>query len=243
MVLKEILGLKEKLSISSQHMPKHVGISMNGSFSYAFKKKIDPVQIAQKDFSIVKEIIEAGTDLNIPVLSFFVVSERVKNSKNFLIRMDSIARFFRELTSWDLIHNRKVKVTVLGKWYDLPSKVIEETKAAISETKDYDGHFVNFCINYDGQEEIVDACKMIGRQVQAGKLDPEAINKDMIKENIYSSYFLPPDLIIKTGLVHTLYGFLLWDSANSKVHFADKKWPEFSKTDLLKGIAAYQSRL
>ena len=30
-------------------------------------------------------------------------------------------------------------------------------------------------------------------QIKAGKLDPELIDKDLIKENLYTSYFLPPN--------------------------------------------------
>ena len=79
MVFKDILAMKEKLSISSQHMPKHVAVTMNGSFSYAFKKKLDPVQISDKDFEIVRETIQVSLDCNIPVLTFFVVSQMVNN--------------------------------------------------------------------------------------------------------------------------------------------------------------------
>ncbi len=52
--------------------------------------------------------------------------------------------------------------------------------------------------------------------MKAGKLDPESIGRSEIKDNIYASYFLPPDLLIKTGTSMKLDGFLLWDSVNAK---------------------------
>ena len=79
-----------------------------------------------------------------------------------------------------LIDN-KIKVSVLGKWYDLQQNVVSAIRKIGEETKDYDSFFVNFCVNYDGQDEILDAFKLIGRQIKAGKMDPDLLKKDMIK--------------------------------------------------------------
>ena len=128
----------------------------------------------------------------------------------------------------------------MGKWYDIPGRAVDSIKSAIEETKDYDEFFLNFCVNYDGQEEIVDACKLVCRQVKAGKLEVESITKELIKENLYSSYYLPPDLIIKSGKKRSTCGFLLWDSAYSEIYFMDKYFPECKITDFLKAIDMYR---
>lgn len=95
-------------------------------------------------------------------------------------------------------------------------------------------------MNYSGRDEIVDSCRLIGMKVKAGKLDPEAINKDMIKENLYTSYFIPPDLIIKTGMKNKLFGFLLWESAHSDICFANKLFPDFTPNDFLKAMQSWE---
>ena len=81
---------------------------------------------------------------------------------------------------------------------------------------------------------------MIARQIKADKIDPESITKETIKDNIYASYFLPPDLIVKSGKEKTLNGFLLWDSTYSKIFFSERRWPEFSKLDLLNALSFFQ---
>ena len=118
----------------------------------------------------------------------------------------------------------------------MPGKIIDPIKSLLDETKDYDQFFFNLCINYNGQEEIVDACRLVARQIKAEKLEPESITKDTIKENCYSSYFLPPTLIVKTGLSQSIPGLLLWDSSHSKIVFARKYWPELKIADLLRAI-------
>ena len=147
---------------------------------------------------------------------------------------------FNELSESKLIHENKIKISILGKWYNLPGRVVDAIKKAINDTRDYDSFFVNFCINYDGQEEIVDAMKLIGMQIKAGRMDPELIDKDTIKESIYSSYFLPPDLMIKNGSRKETSGFLLWDSVNAKIYFTNKLWPDFDRTEFMDAIKDYQ---
>ena len=108
---------------------------------------------------------------------------------------------------------------------------LEAVKKTLDETKDYDSFFVNFCLNYDGQEEIVDSCKLIIKQILANKLSESAINREIIKENLYTSYFIPPDLIIKSGEQKET-SFLLWDSVGASIYFTRRAFPEFSLEEL-----------
>ena len=96
--------------------------------------------------------------------------------------------------------------------------------------------FLNFCLNYDGQEELVDALKLINRQVLAGKLSPENITGDTIKENLYTSYFISPDLMIKNS-ESRMDTFFLWDCVGAKRHFTGQDFPEFSKSDFEKVLS------
>lgn len=155
---------------------------------------------------------------------------------------ESLTEFFNKLANEEIIHNKKVKISVLGKWYGLPGMVVESIKSAIDKTKDYDSFFLNFCVNYDGQEEIIDAFKLITRGVEGGNINEylvsknineSLISKNLIKENVYSSYFIPPDIIIETGTDHKYSGVLLWDSVNAKIFFIEKLFPDIDKDDVV----------
>ena len=115
------------------------------------------------------------------------------------------------------------------------TEVLEKLKNLASCTKDYDHFFLNFCINYDGQEEIVDAIRILSRQLLAGKVSPENINKEMIKENLYSSYFIGPDLMIKNS-DSKMDSFLLWDCVGAKRVFTSKDFPDLTKSEVEKII-------
>ena len=51
-----------------------------------------------------------------------------------------------------------------------------------------------------------------------------------------------PDLIIRPSGELRLSNFLLWQSAYSEFYFTDVLWPDFSKEELHRAIAAYQGR-
>ena len=163
-----------------------------------------------------------------------------RESKYYPYFLDATVNMFNDFANNILVNKSRIKISVLGKWYHLPGRVVDSIKKAIEATKDYDSFFANFCINYNGQEEIVDALKIIGMQIKAGKMDPELIDKDLIKENIYASYFMPPDLMIKNGSRKETSGFLLWDSVSTKLYFTNKLWPDFDKNEFMDAIKDYQ---
>lgn len=215
-------------------MPKHIAISLDDVSDYCRKHNISASEGCIRYFKLLKELLKTQIKLNIPIFTIYLLPENAeKSSDDYIIFCDYMAEFFNDLSDNPIIQEHKIKISIFGKWYKLPGKAVESLKNMIEATKEYDNFFVNFCINYDGQEEIVDACKLIAKQVELGKLNPEMITKDAIKENIYSSYLLPPDIILIYG-ERKLTGLLLWDSVNSNVIFMEKSFMEFEESDLEK---------
>ncbi len=240
MVLERIRGILNKKDALKISMPKHIAITMEGIERWALKNNISYEDACKRSFLILKATIRVQANLKIPILSFYVLDQNADKGESYPYFLDAVANIFNDFASSEFVNKHKIKISVLGKWYHLPGRVVDSIKKAIEATKDYDGFFVNFCINYNGQEEIVDALKIIGMQIKAGKMDPELIDKGIIKENIYTSYFLPPDLMIKNGSRKETSGFLLWDSINAKLYFTNKLWPDFDKNELMDAIKDYQ---
>jgi len=230
--LEEKEGLKKKLV-------KHIAITTEGIEFWAKKNNKTLEQSYKKSFVIIRDIISLIIRSNIPLITFYISPKEIKRDESFNIFVDELVSFLNNMKGSELLHKNKAKVSALGKWYDMPGKAVEAVKSIIDETKDYDCFFLNFCINYEGQEEIADACRLIARQIKADKIDVDSITKETIKENIYSSYFLPPDLIINNGLQRNNSGLLLWDSIYSEMHFTGKPFPDFTKQDFLNIIKKY----
>ncbi len=215
--------IKKEKDVLKIKLPRHIAMTMDGVEKWALKNNISPEEAYKRSFLTLKSAIKSQVRLKIPILSFYILDENAdKESENYTVLLDTIADVLSDIANGSLVNENKVKISVLGKWYDLPGRVVDSIKKVIERTKDYDGFFVNLCINYDGQEEIVDAVRLLGMQIRSGKIDPELIDKNSIKDNLYSSYFLPPDLLIKNGNRKETSGFLLWDSVNTKICFTNK---------------------
>ncbi len=223
-------------------IPRHVALTTDGKTRWAKMNKKSLEEAYRQSLINIKDTIKEQVKLKIPITTFYILSTKIKDFEPFSELVDFLVMFFNELPKMKLVKNNKIKISVLGKWYDLPGRVVDPIKRALDETKEYDDYFVNFCINYDGQEEIVDACKLIVRQVKAEKLDIESIDKSSIKENIYTSYFLPPNIIIKNGKRKNS-NLLLWDSVGGFVYYSNKLWPDFKTKHFKEAIKEFQKSL
>lgn len=233
---KEIIKGNNESSIKK---PLHIAITLSGIESWASRKNVELRQAYAKSYGVVRDIIGWQVKHRIPVVTVYLFPEKHRKGKEQLSTIvDEMVSFFESLKS-SLLEENHVKISVLGKWYDMPGRLVEVIKDMLETTKDYDGFFFNLCINYDGNEEIVDAAKLMARQVKAGKLDPEMISRDNIKDNLYSSSFLPPDVIIKSGKRKSS-GLLLWDSNNAWIYFTDKAFPEFREEDFEDAVKSYK---
>ena len=213
-------------------MPKHIAISLDDILDWCRNNNIGINEGCGRYFSLLNRLLKQQVKLNIPIFTVFLPADAEQSPDGYFVFSDCLASFFCELSNAAIIPEHKIKISVFGKWYNLTGKAVEALKEAIEKTKDYDSFFLNFCINYDGQEEIVDACRLITKQAELGKIDPEMITKETIKENIYSSYFLAPDIILVYG-ERKLTGLLLWDSAKSHIVFAGKSFMEFGEEDIM----------
>lgn len=208
----------------------HVAVDIKGVEKWCEENKAGLEDGYTKSFSRIKEIVEMQVEQKIPLLSFLILPLGQEKKKELL---NSFKEFIEGEFLKEFLVRNKIRVTLLGKWYDLPAEIVESLKKLLEETNSYDHFFLNFCINYDGQEEILDAFKLIARQIEAGKLSMDKINKETIKENIYSSYFIGPDLMIKNS-DSKMDAFFLWDCVGAKRVFTGKDFPEFNKGDFEK---------
>lgn len=228
MVLEGILLRQKKLL-------RHIALTLDGEaadMSYAINARQTLVQVYEKRNNFIQQLIAVQVRQNIPVITVLLLSGREKDSEQFTVIADSLVKLFSQLKNNEELLKHQVKVAVLGKWYDLPGRVVDEIKDVINATMNNERFFFNICVRYDGQEEIVDACKLVTRKAVAEKIDPESITREMIKENVYLM-LPPPDVIIVNNWTKTS-GFMLWDSADANMVFTNKPWQEFTLQDFMK---------
>lgn len=218
--------LKKKQETNTKYF--HVAVDTKGVKEWSEKNKADLEDGYKKAFFRVKEIMELQIEQKIPILSFLILPLEQQDNQELL---HQFKKLIDDQNFWKFLVENKIRVNLFGKWYDLPSDILGLLKNLVGCTKDYDNFFVNFCLNYDGKEEIVNACKLIARQVESGKLSYQNITQETIKENIYTSYFIQPNVMIKNS-DNQMDSFFLWDCVGAKRIFTHKYFPDLSKSDV-----------
>ena len=101
---------------------------------------------------------------------------------------------------------------------------------------------LQFCCNYGGRAEIVDAAAAIAAEVAAGKIRP-----DRIDEKLFARYLDEPDIptvdpSVRSSGEQRLSNFLLGKSAYAlELVFLDTLWPDFDRRHLWHACEIYAS--
>ena len=226
-------------------LPNHVSIIMDGNRRFAWSKSSVVGVGHSEGKEKLKEVMDWVLDLGIPYFTVYAlstenISERDEGELDVLY--DLYVSGLNEISEDARIHDRKVRVQVVGRLEMLPQRVRDAISNAEDVTSDYSDFIFTVCLAYGGREEIVDAVKSLAFDHASGKLDLDSIDSSQITKRMYASELPDPDLVIRTSGEERISNFLLWQIAYSELHFSDVFWPSFSKSDLYEAIESYQNR-
>ncbi len=225
-----------EIELNKGTLPKHIAFASAGAEHYADTRGLLLSQALEKNESLLLELINLQAKLQLPITTILISPLTTDSVERITAYAEHAHSVLETLDESQILKKFGIKVNIFGKWYNLPSKTIDLIKKILQETSGHEELFLNLCINYDGQAELVDAIRIIGRKVAAGKLYPDAIDKGNVKEEIYTSYFLPPDIVIASGTEKQLGGFLLWDSAKAPFYFIGKDFPDCDISDIIEAL-------
>ena len=221
--------------------PNHVAIIMDGNGRWAKLRGLKRTEGHLKGSETLKELVEYAFSNGVKVLSVFAFStenfNRSKVEVDFL--MDLFIKKFNEY--FYELHQKGIKVVFSKKDAGLPLKLESIIKDVTEKTKDNKNGIFNICINYGGQDEILDMTKKVCTKVINNELDINSITKEVISNNLYQD--LPPiDLLIRTSGEYRISNFMLWQMAYAEFYFTDVLWPDFDEKELENAISAFNKR-
>lgn len=219
--------------------PKHIGFIMDGNRRWAKEHNLPSLEGHKRGlYDALLPLVEKCADRGITHMTVWAFStenwDRSKTEINYLISL--IEQIFKDKI--DELHEKNVRLNVIGRLTDFPKKVQRLAAEAMEKTKENTKLVFNIGLSYGGRDEIVTATR---------KLIETGVNPDEVTEELFSQYIFEagqpdPDLIVRTSGEYRLSGFLLWQSAYSELYFTPKQWPDFDETELDKAIADYSRR-
>ena len=231
---------KRESGIALECVPRHVAVIMDGNRRYG-KEKYGSATRGHWDGG--KKVIEFWkwcNDEGIHTLTVYAFSTENWNrdAEEVSALMSIFCQYCDEIREEAIKDGLRVRVlTTDGE--RIPKDARENIERLEEETKHCTNFTLNVCFSYGGRNEIVNACKNIAMDVQAGKMNVDEIGEAAVQNKMLTSHCCDPDIIIRTSGEERLSNFLLWQAAYSEFFFLEKQWPELEKGDLLDVIRTF----
>ena len=228
--------LKPKESGEAQvdfdHLPRHVAIIMDGNGRWAKRRGLPRTAGHAAGAENFRTIATYCQKIGLEYLTVYAFS--TENWKRPLEEVSAIMGLLKKylMESIEKMERDKIKLHFFGDLTPLPQELREMCDRTDAISKRYDGMQVNVCLNYGGRNEIIRAARAFAADCKAGKTKPEELTEEGFSSYLYSAGV--PELRISN--------FLLWQSAYAEFYYTDVLWPDFSKEELHKALAAYQGR-
>ncbi len=227
---------------SSIDLPRHVGIIMDGNGRWASARSLPRFEGHRRGVEAVRRAVRAAGDLGIGYLSLYAFSS--ENWSRPPQEVDDLMGLLKRFIRIDLadLHKQNVRVRIIGSRMNLASDLDELLDEAEAITRDNTGLTLVIAFNYGARQEIVDAVRKIASQVARGEIEPQAIDKQLIAQNLYTADIPDPDLIIRTSGEQRLSNFMMWQAAYAELVFLPLQWPEFDAAAFDEALRQYGQR-
>ena len=230
------------MDYSKLKIPSHVGIIVDGNGRWAIehgKKRSYGHQVGSENLEKLSRYVLKQT--GIKVLSVYVFStENFKRSKE---EVDYLMNLFTTKFKKDarIYQKENIKVIFSGRREPLKEEVLKTMDEITEMTKNNTGGILNFCLNYGGHAEIVDASMKLHQDLESGKIKEEEIDETTFSRYLYHD--LPPiDFLIRTSGEYRISNFMLWQSSYAEFYFPETYFPDFGKEEFDQAILEYTKR-
>ncbi len=223
-------------------LPRHIAIILDGNGRWARKRGLPRTAGHKVGAETFRTIATYCRDIGIDYLTVYAFS--TENWKRPQDEIDTIMALLKRylLEAIDTMERDNVRLNFMG---DLSvfNGELQKLAAQCNEiSARLTGCQCNICINYGGRAEILHAARRFAEDCTAGAAKPEDLTEERFDSYLYSTGIPSPELLIRPGGEQRLSNFLLWQCAYTEFYSTDVLWPDFSKEDLHRAIAAYQGR-
>ncbi|RGZ01556.1 isoprenyl transferase [Clostridium sp. AM58-1XD] len=229
-------------TLENMVIPQHVALILDGNGRWARKRGLPRTMGHKEGCVTVEKTVEIAARMGIKYLTVYGFStENWKRSSEEVGALMQLFRFYM-VRLLKIAGKNNVRVKMIGERSRFDKDIIEGINRLENETKDNTGMTFVIAVNYGGRDEIVRAARKIAEAAADGRLNPEELDENVFHSYLDTADIPDPDLLIRTSGELRLSNYLLWQLAYTELYVTDCLWPDFSKEELEKAIAAYNSR-
>ena len=232
----------EEAQADLTRLPRHIAVIMDGNGRWARTRGRPRTAGHAAGAETFRTIATYCKEIGLEYLTVYAFS--TENWKRPAEEVGAIMGLLKKylLEAIGQMERDRVKMEFFGDLSPLPQELRDLCQRTREISTHYEGCQVNICLNYGGRDELLRAARAYAQECLEGKADPNHLSEAQFSGYLFSRGVPDPDLIIRPSGELRLSNFLPWQSAYSEFYFTDVLWPDFSKEELHRAIAAYQSR-
>ncbi len=223
-------------------VPRHIAIIMDGNGRWARERHMPRPFGHRSGMKAVRAVVEGCLSAGVEWLSLFAFSQ--ENWQRPETEVSALMSLLEEYIACEVdeLRQQGVRVRVFGELDRLNPAAAAAVDRVMRETASGDKLGLNLFISYGGRAELVRAARMLAEDVQAGVLEPSAIDEAEIHARLFTAHCPDPDLLIRTSGEQRLSNFLLWQIAYAELYISSVLWPDFGRPALYEAILDFQRR-
>ena len=230
------------MSEAASPIPRHVAVIMDGNGRWAEQRRRPRLIGHRAGARAVNLCVEYCLARGVEALTLFAFS-----SENWGRPQDEVSGLMKLFTGTldreaDELHRRGIRLRFIGDAARFSDDIRRRMHAAEALTAGNTRMTLTIAASYGGRQDIVEAARVLARQVAAGGLAPDAIDEALFDRHVALSDLPAPDLLIRTGGDQRISNFLLWQAAYTELWFTPRLWPELDDATLQDAFDDYARR-
>ena len=228
--------------LTTSDLPRHVAIIMDGNGRWAKQRFLPRPAGHRAGVGAVQKTVEQCIARGIEVLTLFAFSS--ENWRRPAQEVSLLMELFMLTLEHETkkLHNNGVRLRVIGDREAFAPVLQEKIREAEALTRNNTALHLVIAANYGGRWDLTQAARRLAQDVEAGRLQSEAITASMLESHLALADLPEPDLFIRTGGEQRISNFLLWQLAYTELHFSPLLWPDFDEAAFEQALQHYVAR-
>ena len=206
----------------------HAAIIPDGSRRAERKNGWTPGEGHLRGAQLIEPIVEEAAREGIEAVTIFAFAKKnIKRPHEEWVQINGVFRYMLNSPTVERMFENNVIVNTIGEIGifdgDIQERVVEIQEQSLHNS----GIIVTFALNYDGRAEIVRAANLALQQRSENERMLPLTEED-IDNNLYTAGLPELGLMIRTGGMRRLSGFLPWQSVDTEIYNTDTLWPEYT---------------
>ena len=223
-------------------LPRHIAIVMDGNGRWAKARGLPRTEGHKMGEASLFDCVEGALEVGVEWLSAYAFS--TENWKRSPEEVRFLMGFNRDVIRRrrDQLVDLGVRVVWSGRTGRLWKSVISELQTAEEMSKHNRTLTLQFCVNYGGRAEIVDAAVKLAQDIAAGRVNPAKVSEKTFARYLDEPEIPEVDLFLRSSGEQRTSNFMLWQSAYAEMVFLNQLWPDFDRRDLWQACEIFAKR-